>query len=253
MLGSKRIAASINNARKTGPAIIPFVTAGYPEKEGFLGLIEALSLCSDVIEIGVPFSDPMADGVTIQRSSHMAIESGVKLSWIFDQLKLIQINTPIVLMSYLNPLYVFGYNKLVKESKAAGVDGFIIPDLPIEEGDDLRQILNRNDLGLIQLVTPATPESRIKEIADKSSGCLYAVTIKGVTGGGQSLSVEVTTYLETVNSVSSIPVCAGFGVRSNDDVVLLEPFVDGVIVGSALVEAIEAGIDPTDFLNALRN
>ena len=122
MLGSKRIAASINNARKTGPAIIPFVTAGYPEKEGFLGLIEALSLCSDVIEIGVPFSDPMADGVTIQRSSHMAIESGVKLSWIFDQLKLIQINTPIVLMSYLNPLYVFGYNKLVRESKAAGVD-----------------------------------------------------------------------------------------------------------------------------------
>ena len=253
MLGSKRIAASINNARKTGPAIIPFVTAGYPEKEGFLGLIEALSLCSDVIEIGVPFSDPMADGVTIQRSSHMAIETGVKLSWIFDQLKLIQINTPIVLMSYLNPLYVFGYNKLVKESKAAGVDGFIIPDLPIEEGDDLRQILNRNDLGLIQLVTPATPESRIKEIADKSSGFLYAVTIKGVTGGGQSLSGEVTTYLETVKSVSSIPVCAGFGVRSNNDVVLLEPFVDGVIVGSALVEAIEAGIDPTDFLNALRN
>ncbi|MBT5216841.1 MAG: tryptophan synthase subunit alpha [Gammaproteobacteria bacterium] len=253
MIGSKRIEVSINNARKTGPAIIPFVTAGYPKKESFLGLIEALSLCSDVIEIGVPFSDPMADGVTIQRSSHIAIESGVKLSWIFDQLKLIKINTPIVLMSYLNPLYVFGYSELVKESKMAGVDGFIIPDLPIEEGDDLRQILNSNDLGLIQLVTPATPESRIKQIADKSSGFLYAVTVKGVTGGAQSLSSEVTTYLETVKDLASIPVCAGFGVRSNSDVVLLEPFVDGVIVGSALVEAIESGLDPIDFLNALKN
>ncbi|MBT6074457.1 MAG: tryptophan synthase subunit alpha, partial [Gammaproteobacteria bacterium] len=148
---------------------------------------------------------------------------------------------------------VFGYSELVKESKMAGVDGFIIPDLPIEEGDDLRQILNSNDLGLIQLVTPATPESRIKQIADKSSGFLYAVTVKGVTGGAQSLSSEVTTYLETVKDLASIPVCAGFGVRSNSDVVLLEPFVDGVIVGSALVEAIESGLDPIDFLNALKN
>jgi tryptophan synthase alpha chain len=253
MLGSQRIEESINDARQKGPAIIPFITAGYPKKESFLELIEILSTCSDVIEIGVPFSDPMADGVTIQRSSHMAIESGVKLKWIFEQLKLIQVNTPIVLMSYLNPLYVFGYNELVKESKAAGVDGFIIPDLPIEEGDDLRQTLNSNDLGLIQLVTPATPESRIKEIADKSSGFLYAVTVKGVTGGGLSLSGEVTTYLETVKNLSSIPVCAGFGVRSNNDVALLEPYVDGVIIGSALVEAIESGIDPTDFLNALKN
>ena len=252
MLGSQRIEKSINDARQTGPAIIPFITAGYPKKESFLELIEALSSCSDVIEIGVPFSDPMADGVTIQRSSHMAIESGVKLKWIFEQLKLIQINTPIVLMSYLNPLYVFGYNELAKESKAAGVDGFIVPDLPIEEGDDLRQILNNNDLGLIQLVTPATPESRIKEIADKSSGFLYAVTVKGVTGGDKNLSDEVTTYLKKVKSLSPIPVCAGFGVRNIKDVKLLKPFIDGVIIGSALVEAIDSGIKPIDFLSKLK-
>ncbi|MDG2228975.1 MAG: tryptophan synthase subunit alpha [Gammaproteobacteria bacterium] len=251
MLGQKRIEESINTARKTGSAIIPFITAGYPKKETFLELIEELSLCSDVIEIGVPFSDPMADGVTIQRSSQIAIESGVNLKWIFEQLKSVQINTPIVLMSYLNPLYVFGYNELAEESKSAGVDGFIVPDLPIEECDDLRQILNSNGLGLIQLVTPATSESRIKEIADKSSGFLYAVTVKGVTGGDQSLSSEVITYLETVKSLSSIPVCAGFGVRSNSDVVLLERFVDGVIVGSALVEAIESGLSAKKFLNSI--
>ena len=207
---------------------------------------------ADVIEIGVPFSDPMADGVTIQRSSHAAIESGVTLKWILEQLKTLNIKTPIVLMSYLNPLYVYGYDQLVKASLEAGIDGFIIPDLPIEEGEEIREALSQAKLAMIQLVTPATPENRIKTIAKHSSGFLYAVTVKGVTGGNDGLPEEVAGYLETVKASSNIPVCAGFGVRSKADVKLLEPYVDGIIVGSALVEAIEQKITATDFLNTLR-
>ncbi len=252
MFGSELITKSVQNPKQDGPAIVPFITAGYPDKDSFLDLITALAKTADVIEIGVPFSDPMADGVTIQRSSHAAIESGVTLKWILEELKTLNTKTPIVLMSYLNPLYVYGYDQLVKASLEAGVDGFIIPDLPIEEGEEIREALSQAELAMIQLVTPATPENRIKTIAKHSSGFLYAVTVKGVTGGNDGLPEEVAGYLETVKASSNIPVCAGFGVRSKADVELLEPYVDGIIVGSALVEAIEQKITATDFLNTLR-
>ena len=252
MFGSELITNSVENPKQKGPAIVPFITAGYPDKDSFLDLITALAKTADVIEIGVPFSDPMADGVTIQRSSHAAIESGVTLKWILEELKTLNTKTPIVLMSYLNPLYVYGYDQLVQASLEAGVDGFIIPDLPIEEGEEIREVFNEAKLAMIQLVTPATPENRINTIAKHSTGFLYAVTVKGVTGGNEGLSKEVAGYLETVKASSNIPVCAGFGVRSKADVELLEPYVDGIIVGSALVEAIEQKIDATDFLNTLR-
>ena len=252
MFGSELITNSVENPKQKGPAIVPFITAGYPDKDSFLDLITALAKTADVIEIGVPFSDPMADGVTIQRSSHAAIESGVTLKWILEELKTLNTKTPIVLMSYLNPLYVYGYDQLVQASIEAGVDGFIIPDLPIEEGEEIREVFNEAKLAMIQLVTPATPENRINTIAKHSTGFLYAVTVKGVTGGNEGLSKEVAGYLETVKASSNIPVCAGFGVRSKADVELLEPYVDGIIVGSALVEAIEQKINATDFLNTLR-
>ncbi len=252
MFGSELITNSVENPKQKGPAIVPFITAGYPDKDSFLDLITALAKTADVIEIGVPFSDPMADGVTIQRSSHAAIESGVTLKWILEELKTLNTKTPIVLMSYLNPLYVYGYDQLVQASLEAGVDGFIIPDLPIEEGEEIREVFNEAKLAMIQLVTPATPENRINTIAKHSTGFLYAVTVKGVTGGNEGLSKEVVGYLETVKASSSIPVCAGFGVRSKADVELLAPYVDGIIVGSALVEAIEQKITATDFLNTLR-
>ena len=252
MFGSKFIEQSIFKASAKGTAIIPFITAGYPEKNEFSNLVLSLSEAADVIEIGVPFSDPMADGVTIQRSSHQAIESGVRLQWILQQLQTIKVNKPVILMSYLNPLFVFGYEALVEQSLEAGVDGFIVPDLPIEEGSDFRQVLNQANLGLIQLVTPASPAERIAKVAAMSSGFLYAVTVKGVTGGANGLSDTVTDYLEQVQKLATIPVCAGFGVRTAEDVALLEPYVDGIIIGSALLEAIESGQQPTEFLTSLR-
>ena len=253
MTGSKYIEERIKAPKASGPALIPFITAGYPNAEDFKQTLFEISKKADVIEIGVPFSDPMADGVTIQRSSHMAIENGVTLKWIFNQLKEINLDTPIVLMSYLNPLYVFGMEELTKASLESGVDGFIVPDLPIEESKELNDRLSEAGLALIQLVTPATPKDRIEMITNQSSGFIYAVTIKGVTGGEDALSADVTDYLKQVQEIAKIPVCAGFGIREKSDVEMLANHVDGIIVGSAIVETIEQGNSPTDFLNQLKN
>ena len=253
MTGSKYIEERIKAPKASGPALIPFITAGYPNAEDFKQTLFEISKKADVIEIGVPFSDPMADGVTIQRSSHMAIENGVTLKWIFNQLKEINLDTPIVLMSYLNPLYVFGMQELVKASLESGVDGFIVPDLPIEESKEFNGRLSKAGLALIQLVTPATPKDRIEMITNQSSGFIYAVTVKGVTGGEEALSADVTDYLKQVQEISKIPVCAGFGIREKSDVEMLANHVDGIIVGSAIVETIEQGNSPTEFLDQLKN
>ena len=253
MTGSKYIEERIKAPKASGPALIPFITAGYPNAEDFKQTLFEISKKADVIEIGVPFSDPMADGVTIQRSSHMAIENGVTLKWIFNQLKEINLDTPIVLMSYLNPLYVFGMQELVKASLESGVDGFIVPDLPIEESKEFNGRLSEAGLALIQLVTPATPKDRIEMITNQSSGFIYAVTIKGVTGGEDALSADVTDYLKQVQEIAKIPVCAGFGIREKSDVEMLANHVDGIIVGSAIVETIEQGNSPTEFLDQLKN
>ena len=253
MTGSKYIEERIKAPKASGPALIPFITAGYPNAEDFKQTLFEISKKADVIEIGVPFSDPMADGVTIQRSSHMAIENGVTLKWIFNELKEINLDTPIVLMSYLNPLYVFGMEELTKASLESGVDGFIVPDLPIEESKELNDRLSEAGLALIQLVTPATPKDRIEMITNQSSGFIYAVTIKGVTGGEDALSADVTDYLKKVQEIAKIPVCAGFGIREKSDVEMLANHVDGIIVGSAIVETIEQGNSPTEFLGQLKN
>ena len=253
MTGSKYIEERIKAPKASGPALIPFITAGYPNAEDFKQTLFEISKKADVIEIGVPFSDPMADGVTIQRSSHMAIENGVTLKWIFNQLKEINLDIPIVLMSYLNPLYVFGMEELTKASLESGVDGFIVPDLPIEESKELNDRLSEAGLALIQLVTPATPKDRIEMITNQSSGFIYAVTVKGVTGGEDALSADVTDYLKQVQEIAKIPVCAGFGIREKSDVEMLANHVDGIIVGSAIVETIEQGNSPTEFLDQLKN
>ena len=196
--------------------LIPFITAGYPEPAGFLNTLRAVADIGDVIEIGVPFSDPMADGMTIQRSSFVAIQKGVTLKWIFEQLESIagEIKVPIVLMSYLNPLLAFGFEKLAQCALDSGVCGFIVPDLPFEESGEIRHELEQKGIGLIQLVTPATPPERLKMLAKESRGFLYAVTITGITGGGKALPADLTDYLDIVSTASKLPVCAGFGIRA---------------------------------------
>jgi tryptophan synthase alpha chain len=252
----KRIGAALAAANDAGrPALVPFITAGYPEPADFISTLKAIAEEGDVVELGIPFSDPMADGMTIQRSSFEALQKGVSLKWIFDQLDSAsdEINTPLVMMSYLNPLLAFGYEELARRALATGVCAFIVPDLPYEESAEIRDALESQGLGLIQLVTPATPDDRLQKLCKASRGFVYAVTITGITGGDTGLPADLTDYLDKVAGLSSIPVCAGFGIREAKDVAAVGKHAAGAIVGSALVEVLERGDDPSEFLGSLRD
>jgi tryptophan synthase alpha chain len=256
MQAHERIGAALTAANDAGrPALVPFITAGYPEPADFITTLQAIAASGDVVELGIPFSDPMADGMTIQRSSFEALKKGVSLKWVFDQLDSVEggIDAPLVMMSYLNPLLAFGYDELAKRALAAGVCGFIVPDLPLEESAEIRAALEAKGIGVIQLVTPATPDDRLQTLCEASRGFVYAVTITGITGGGAGLPADLTDYLDKVSALSSIPVCAGFGIREAKDVAAVGRHAAGAIVGSALVEVLERGGDPREYLGSLRN
>jgi tryptophan synthase alpha chain len=252
MLPRDRVSQALT--RNSAPAIVGFLTAGYPDPANFLPTLQRVCSAADAVELGVPFSDPMADGVTIQRSSEQAIASGVNLHWIFDQLaaREFELEAPVLMMSYLNPLLAFGYEALAGRAIETGVDGFMVPDLPYEESAPLRSALDAKGLALVQFVTPATSDARLGMLTAASQGFVYAVTRTGITGGSTELPDELTSYLARVKAASILPVCAGFGVREARQVRQIAAHADGVIVGSALVEALERGEDPAAFLNGLR-
>lgn len=253
MLPHERVTAAILKANGEGrTALVPFLTAGYPDPAGFGETLQAIAGAADVIEIGVPFSDPMADGLTIQRSSFAAIKSGVSLKWIFDELDSANVAAPLAMMSYINPLMAFGFEALAERAAAVGVCAFIVPDLPFEESAELRGPLEAQGLGLIQLVTPATPAARLKLLSESSRGFVYAVTITGITGGDSGLPDNLALYLDAVSAVSPLPVCAGFGIRTAADVADVGRHAAGAIVGSALVEVLERGEDAVSYLRTLR-
>lgn len=253
MLPHEKITAAIRAANKVGrPALVPFITAGYPEPGSFIRTLREVAGIGDVVELGIPFSDPMADGMTIQRSSFEALKQGVSLEWIFRQLEEAgEMQAPLVMMSYLNPLLAFGYEALAARAASTGVGAFIVPDLPFEESADLRAALEAQGVGLVQLVTPATPAARLERLCDASKGFVYAVTITGITGGSTGLPDTLASYLDTVSAAAELPVCAGFGIRSAADVASVGRHAAGAIVGSALVEVLEKGDSPSEFLQAL--
>jgi tryptophan synthase alpha chain len=254
MAARDRISAAIGAAGSQGrPALVGFLTAGFPTLADFKrNLTEVASVC-DVVEIGVPFSDPMADGSTIQRASFAALGNGVTLPWILDELSsLSERSVPLLLMSYLNPLLAFGRKQLPSAAAAAGVSGFIVPDLPFEESADLKSALDREGLALVQMVTPVTPPARLEMLCQSAQGFVYAVTMTGTTGKSAEVPDSVLDYMDRVKRCSRVPVCAGFGIRSRAQVERFASHVDGVVVGSALVEALERGSDVRAFLRSLR-
>ena len=253
------ICAAIQTAVSQGrPALVGFLTAGFPTRLGFRDNLAAVAGVCDVVEIGVPFSDPMADGTTIQRASFAALTGGVTLPWILEELASLKERhrAPILLMSYLNPLLSVGLDALPRTAAAAGVAGFIVPDLPFEESADLKRALELEGLALVQMVTPVTPPERLAMLCREAQGFVYAVTITGTTGTAKGSSVEVPPevleYMDRVKRCSSVPVCAGFGIRSREQVARFAGHVDGVVVGSALVEVLERGEDVGAFLRSLR-
>ncbi|HTE42527.1 MAG TPA: tryptophan synthase subunit alpha [Steroidobacteraceae bacterium] len=247
------ISSAIRKARDSGrPAMVAYVTAGFPSKENFAATLKSVASAADVIELGVPFTDPMADGATVQRSSRVALDQGVSLKWILEFLSTQEPSVPILLMTYLNPLLAFGFDRLPQAAARAGVAGFIVPDLPYEECAELRDALETEGLALVQLVTPVTPDDRLAMLCKASQGFVYAVTMTGTTGKNVAVPDDVLAYMDRVRKVSPLPVCAGFGIRSAAQVKLMDAHVDGVVVGSALVEVLERGEDPAAFLNNLR-
>ena len=213
-----------------------------------------MAQAADVVEVGVPFTDPMADGMTVQMASHAALENGVTLGWILEAIGSSEASSqaPILLMGYYNPFLAFGLDRLGSALAEASVSGLIVPDLPHDESDELLASLEPHDIAVVQLVTPTTPDERLTRLAAASSGFVYAVSMTGVTGGTAAIDDETTAYLGRVSAAAEIPVLAGFGIKTSEQVEALAPLVDGVVVGSALIEAVDRGEDPGAFVRSLR-
>jgi tryptophan synthase alpha chain len=249
------ISTAIKDATARGrPAVVGFMTAGFPDRARFTDNLRAIATEADVVEVGVPFSDPMADGATIQRASFASLQGGFTLRWLLAELETMQPRpqAPVLLMSYLNPLLAFGLDRLPEVATKAGVSGFIIPDLPYEESADMRAALDRVGIALVQMVTPVTPDARLKMLCAASQGFVYAVTMTGTTGKSVAVPDDVLDYMDRVKALSPVPVCAGFGIRTAEQVTRMQGHVDGVVVGSALVEVLERGEDPAKFLHGLK-
>ena len=252
---SERISLAIRAASRDGqPALVAYLTAGFPSREHFAEHVRALARGADVIEIGVPFPDPMADGVTIQRSSQAALAQGVTLEWILRELEAMGPHrVPVLLMSYLNPLLAFGLERLASAAARAGVSGFIVPDLPFDESSLVRDAFGSAGLALVQMVTPVTRAERLAQVCRASEGFVYAVTMTGTTGRSVSVPAEALEYLARVRAASTLPVCAGFGIRSAEHVARLRGHVDGVIVGSAYVRRIAEAATPAGAVASVRD
>lgn len=258
MVVGKTVSGAIVAARDArGVALVAYLCAGHPTKARFRELLREVADEADVVEVGVPFSDPMADGVTIQEAARVALEQGVTLGWILDELAAMrgELGAPVVLMGYLNPFVRFEVERFAQAAQDAGVSGLIVPDLPFEESGMFREALGARGVALINMVTPVTPAARTRDLVRTTGGFLYAVTTTGVTGGATRSagpSADPMEYLRALKGAGGAPVCAGFGIRSRAQVDALRGVCDGAIVGSALIEAIGAGESAAGFLRGLR-
>jgi tryptophan synthase alpha chain len=229
-------------------ALMPFITAGDPDLPTTAALIaELIARGAHMVEVGIPYSDPIADGPVIAASYHRALEDGVKLDAIFRTLRLLRTGTsesvmataPIVTMVSYAIVHRTGTENYVKNAEASGVDGLIVPDLPVEESQSLLQRVTSAGLKLIQLVTPTTPRERALKIASTSSGFLYYVSVAGITGERQAIPAELVENVAWLRSHTDLPICIGFGISTPEHIRMLAPVADGLIVGSALVRRLE--------------
>jgi len=227
-------------------ALIPFITAGDPDiLTTELIIKKFIDEGADVIEIGHPFSDPLADGPVIQESSQRALLNNVNTSDILGMVKRLREynnDVPFVLMGYFNPVYQYGLKKFAQDAKDAGIDGTIIPDLPMEEADEWVSEASKNDISNILLIAPTTPIERAKKIALKSKGFIYYVSIAGITGARTTLPPELEQGLKNIKAITGNPVCVGFGISRPEQVESLSKVADGIIIGSAIIKILEKNL-----------
>ncbi len=242
----KTFAALKSDARK---ALVTFLMAGDPDEKTSLALLEALAESADIIEIGMPFSDPMADGPAIQAAGIRALEAGMTMRKTFDIVQKFRSknnDTPIVLMGYFNPVLVYGIDKFMNDCKELGVDGLIIVDLPPEEADEIAPKAQQKEIAFIRLLTPTTDEARLGTVLQGASGFLYYVSIAGVTGTASADPARVGAHISIIKKHTDLPVIAGFGIKTPADVKAMAAIADGVVVGSALVQDVAEAAKGTD-------
>ncbi len=234
--------------RTPGKKLVPFITAGYPDLGSTVPLVLAAEAAgAHMIEIGMPFSDPLADGPVIQETSQVALDNGVTIPWILETVKQVRRQSsriPIVLMGYINPLLHMGLETFLTAAQKAGVDGLIIPDLPPNEGASFFEQARAKGISTIYLVAPNTPSERIHELGEQGQDLLYAVSILGVTGSLAPARQSLDRYLDRVRASTNIPFVVGFGMSSPDDVRRASARADGVVVGSALLTRLKYARDP---------
>ncbi|WP_434644217.1 tryptophan synthase subunit alpha [Thermoanaerobacterium thermosaccharolyticum] len=221
-------------------AMIPFITAGDPSLDVTVELVFKMEEGgADIIEIGIPYSDPLADGPIIQVSSTRALKNGTKINNIMNAVKKIRQKSeiPLVYLVYYNSIFKYGIERFVNEAKESGIDGLIIPDLPLEERKDIKEISEKYGIYLIPLVAPTSKE-RIKSICESGKGFVYCVSTKGVTGIRNSIETDIKEYMRTVSEYTNMPKAIGFGISGPDMAKRFAPYCDGIIVGSAIVKMI---------------
>lgn len=223
-------------------ALIPYITVGYPSIEATLKVVPLLAKSGcDIVELGIPFSDPMADGVTIQNASFQALQNGVTPKICLEVARQLrsEVDIPLVFMTYFNPVFSYGLEKFSRDCADSGIDGLIIPDLPPEEGAELEASSQKQGLDLIYLLAPTSTDERIHLVAERSRGFIYLVSLAGVTGARNNLPPDLETFVTRVRKAASQPLCVGFGISTAEQAGQVAGIADGVIVGSRIVQLME--------------
>lgn len=234
-------------------ALIAYITVGYPSIEDTLKIVPLLASSGcDIVELGIPFSDPIADGVTIQRASFHALQNGVTPKVCLEVARELSQKTevPLVFMTYFNPVFSYGLEKFCRACASSGVSGLIIPDLPLEEGSELETITQRQGLDLIYLLAPTSTKERIELVAQKSRGFIYLISVTGVTGARDRLPTDLEVFVARVKQIAKQPLCVGFGISTPEQAKRVAGIADGVIVGSRIIQLIETG---DNFMSTIGN
>jgi len=247
--GIARIEAAFTNA--VGAAFIPYFLAGYPDVDTSARYARVMARYADVIELGVPFSDPLADGPTIQAAGQTALAAGATPAAVLSVAERLRGGPPVLIMTYLNTVFAPGPDTFFAMCAEAGVAGVLIPDLPIEEADDLRERAHRHDLALIGFAAPTSSDARLAAIGRNAEGFVYCVAVAGVTGGALSIDDRLTSFLARARRHIDVPLAVGFGVRTPDDAAQIGARADGVIIGSELIRIVDAAKSPAAAERAL--
>jgi tryptophan synthase alpha chain len=259
--GLDRVIAAFARTRAGGAAaLMPYYTLGYPDRAASLDVIAAVAADSDLLELGVPFSDPLADGPTIQHSTQVSLEQGTTLGGCLEMVRNLRrrgVSTPILLFGYYNPFLAYGLDKLAADAREAGAQGFIVPDLPPEEAGELESAAAGEGLAYIHFLAPTSSARRIETVTSRARGFIYLVSVTGVTGARPSLQTDLSEFIERVRRRTDAPLAVGFGISTPEQAAAIGRMADGVIVGSALINAVDAAEDKPEaaarFVRSLRD